>query len=115
LSHITMPGPLVSMTFCVDGAVVHEFAATPAAPLPMNVAADAASAGGAAAATYSYAYTGRHDDGPLPPMREGGHYALLARAVIDAKAESDRFLTARMAAEAPLAAAPKRARVEDRP
>ena len=29
---------------------------------------------------YSYAYTGKHDDGELPTLREGGHHAHLARA-----------------------------------
>ena len=34
---------------------------------------------------YSYEYTGQHDDGDLPTLREGGHYARLARSLTDAK------------------------------
>lgn len=38
-------------------------------------------------------YSGMHDQGPLPPLREGGSMALLLECVQQAKAFNDQYLT----------------------
>mmetsp|Transcript_18498 Transcript_18498/g.24271 ORF Transcript_18498/g.24271 Transcript_18498/m.24271 type:complete len:125 (+) Transcript_18498:164-538(+) len=40
-----------------------------------------------------YTYSGMHDQGPLPPPKEGGDMALLIGCVQEAKKHSDNFLT----------------------
>ncbi|CAM9460778.1 unnamed protein product, partial [Ectocarpus sp. 12 AP-2014] len=42
---------------------------------------------------YDYRYTGRHDHGTLPALKTGGPHGELAKAILDAKADSDAFLT----------------------
>jgi hypothetical protein len=41
----------------------------------------------------SYAYSGMHDQGPLPEPRQGGSLAVLIAGVQQAKANNDAFLT----------------------
>ena len=77
--------PEVRIKFAVAGEPAHEFVASSsdAEALSFNAADGAGDA-------YSYAYTGKHDDGELPTLREGGHYAHLARAMLKAKARAAR-------------------------
>ncbi|CAN0226453.1 unnamed protein product, partial [Ectocarpus sp. 4 AP-2014] len=42
---------------------------------------------------YDYRYTGRHDHGTLPALKTGGQHGELVKAIHDAKADSDAFLT----------------------
>ncbi|GAB5031149.1 Hypothetical protein NocV09_00500200 [Nannochloropsis oceanica] len=41
----------------------------------------------------SSTYSGRHDGGLLPPLRQGGVWGAMIQAVAGAKADSDEFLT----------------------
>ena len=79
--------PEVRIKFAVAGEPAHEFVASSsdAEALSFNAADGAGDA-------YSYAYTGKHDDGDLPTLREGGHYAQLARAMLKAKARARQSL-----------------------
>ena len=76
---------VVRVKFAVAGEPAHEYVASSsdAEALSFNAADGAGDA-------YSYAYTGKHDDGELPTLREGGHYAHLARAMLKAKARAAR-------------------------
>lgn len=42
----------------------------------------------------SFGYSGRHDHGILPQMKSDGSHAILVSALIEAKKECDKFLTA---------------------
>ena len=46
-----------------------------------------------------YGYSGVHDQGALPPPREGGPMALLIACVQEAKNANDEYLTRAIAAE----------------
>ena len=41
----------------------------------------------------SYTYSGMHDQGPLPPPKEGGPMATLIGCVQQAKRDNDKYLT----------------------
>ena len=95
------PPAAVRLRFTVGGKLTHEFVSSPteAEELKFNLAEEESAVGSASAADpdaavdtsaalYSYKYTGRHDDGPMPPLKEGGHYARLSRALLDAKARA---------------------------
>jgi hypothetical protein len=43
-----------------------------------------------------YSYSGMHDTGELPPLREGGHMADMISYVLAAKSYNDEYLTALM-------------------
>lgn len=44
----------------------------------------------------SSSFSGRHDNGLLPPLREGGVWGQVIRAVAGAKEDSDTFLTGKI-------------------
>ena len=44
-------------------------------------------------------YSGVHDQGPLPPLREGGPMAVLLSCLQEAKKFNDQYLTERIAAQ----------------
>lgn len=54
---------------------------------------------------YSHGWTGRHDGGPLPPPRADGMYGHVLDAVLEAKARTEAFMVAALAAEAAVGAA----------
>ena len=71
----------VRLRFVVGDAPAHDFVARSSDADALRVNNLKTGAGG----KYSYEYTGQHDDGDLPTLREGGHYARLARSLTDAK------------------------------
>jgi len=63
---------------------------------------------------HSWAYTGRHDSGPLPAQRTDTMYGHLVDALAEAKTRTDAIIVALVAAEAAAArAAPPAAKVSD--
>jgi hypothetical protein len=64
---------------------------------------------------YSFAFTGRHDGGALPPQRTDGPYGHLVGALLEVKAGAEALMVAALAREGGAAPAPaaKRRRVED--
>lgn len=87
IAHIAVHGKEeVTVTICRD---------TSAAPMPE--ATDDAS--------HSFAYTGKHDNGPLPPIRTDNMYGHLVDALQEAKVETDKFMVALVAEEAATGAA----------
>ncbi|CAM9126771.1 unnamed protein product, partial [Sphacelaria rigidula] len=48
---------------------------------------------------FDHRFTGRHDHGPLPELKSGGIHGELVHALLDAKADSDVFLTGLIAKE----------------
>ncbi|CAB1109958.1 unnamed protein product [Ectocarpus sp. CCAP 1310/34] len=95
----------VKATFRVQGKTVHQFDSFGKKDSTAAAAVAAAAAAAAAAAVvgeegpmegtdkYNYRYTGRHDHGTLPALKTGGSHGELVKAIHDAKADSDAFLT----------------------
>ncbi|CAM9999700.1 unnamed protein product [Ectocarpus fasciculatus] len=87
----------VKATFRVQGQTVHQFDSSGQKVSLPAAAAAAAVVGeeGPVEGTdkYDYRYTGRHDHGTLPALKTGGPHGELVKAVHDAKADSDAFLT----------------------
>ncbi|CAN0294374.1 unnamed protein product, partial [Phaeothamnion confervicola] len=61
----------VRATFSLRGVKPHAFASEP----------KQSEAAPPATGRYDYAYTGRHDDGSLPPPKTGGPHGILLRAL----------------------------------
>ncbi len=67
-------------------------------------------------APFSFLYTGRHDGGELPPLKEGSHYALLLDALAEGRAQLEAQLAVLAQADSSASAgsAAKKPRVEEK-
>ena len=69
-------------------------------------------------APFSFLYTGRHDGGELPPLKEGSHYALLLDALAEGRVQLEAQLAVLAQADSASAgsaagSAAKKPRVEE--
>uniref|UniRef100_A0A7S1UMU8 Uncharacterized protein n=1 Tax=Phaeomonas parva TaxID=124430 RepID=A0A7S1UMU8_9STRA len=100
-----MAEPALALRVRRDGAVVHEFRSDPPRVVgdgqldPLNVP-EAEVKGDRGQVVGDFRYTGRHDNGLMPALREGGGYHAMLQAVKEAKADTDAYLSAVIEAEA---------------
>lgn len=89
-----MSGPLVSISFDFPEGEVqvhHEVHVNGTIPFNPNDIHPTA-----ATSNTSFEYSGRHDQGTLPQLQSTGHMAHLIAAILDVKAQSDNYLTAKI-------------------
>ncbi|CBJ30078.1 expressed unknown protein [Ectocarpus siliculosus] len=84
----------VKATFRVQGQAVHQFDSSGKKDSTPAAAAAVGEEGPVEGTDkYDCRYTGRHDHGTLPALKTGGPHGELVKAIHDAKADSDAFLT----------------------